>query len=61
MISLQVIENVARVLEVDLKDLFDFGHLDPEATAPEGLVKDISSLDEHDRQLLRRMVSMMAR
>ena len=46
--SLEVIENLTRPLGVDLKDLFDFGHLDPDATAPEGFVKDISNLDEHD-------------
>ena len=38
--SLGVIENITRTLEVDLKDLFDFGHLASEATAPEGLEED---------------------
>ena len=57
--SLEAIENIARVLEVELKELFDFGHLDPMMTAPEELLRGIGELDEGKRQLIYLLVKAM--
>lgn len=59
--SLETIENIARVLEVDLRDLFDFSHLDPEATTPEELSSVLEGLNEPNRQLLSRIARLLAR
>lgn len=57
--SLETIENVARVLEVELKALFDFLHLDPDAVAPEGLEKSLEGIDEGNRRLIYRIAHLM--
>ena len=57
--SLEAIENIARVLEVELKELFDFGHLDPMMTSPEELLRGIGELDEGKRQLIYLLVKAM--
>lgn len=57
--SLDAIENIARVLEVELKVLFDFGHLDPEAVTPKALEKSLKGMDEDDRRLLYRIAGLM--
>ena len=57
--SLEAIENIARILGVELKTLFDFKHLDPEALKPKELEKLFETIDEENRQLLYRIASLM--
>ena len=57
--SLETVENIARALDVQMKVLFDFAHLDPEATSPEGLDRHFEGVDENHRQLLFRIASIM--
>ena len=59
--SLETIENIARVLEVELRDLFDFSHLDPEATTPEELFNVLQGQNEPNRQLLSRIARLLER
>ena len=55
------LENIARVLEVELRDLFDFSHLDPEATTPEELFNVLQGQNEPNRQLLSRIARLLER
>lgn len=57
--SLETIENIARALEVELKVLFDFLHLDPDAVASKGLEKSLDGISESNRQLLYRIAALM--
>lgn len=57
--SLDTIVNVARALEVELKVLFDFMHLDPDAVAPKGIEKSLEGIDEENRRLLYRIAGLM--
>lgn len=57
--SLETVENIARALDVQMKVLFDFAHLDPEATSSEGLDKQLADVDESNRRLLFRIASIM--
>ncbi|BCS55620.1 helix-turn-helix domain-containing protein [Geobacter sp. SVR] len=59
--SLETIENIANTLEVELKDLFDYMHLDPERVAPVELGKSLDEIDEPSRKLLYRIARLMAR
>lgn len=59
--SLETIENIASTLEVELKDLFDYMHLDPERVAPKELGKSLEEIDETSRKLLYRIARLMAR
>ena len=57
--SLETIESLTGALQVKVKDLFDFSHLDPDETTPEILLQGIQSLNDHDRRLLTRLIGMM--
>lgn len=57
--SLETIENIARALEVELKTLFDFLHLDPDAIASKGLENSLDGISESNRQLLYRIAAIM--
>lgn len=39
-------QNIARALEGELKAMFDFTHLDPDAVAPKELEKDLEEIDK---------------
>ena len=58
--SLETMENISNALEVDLRDLFDFLHLDPERTAPKELGKTLEKINENNRRLLYRIAQMMS-
>ena len=57
--SLETIENIARVLGVELKVLFDFAHLDPDAIAVKGILTSMEGINEDNRRLLYRIASLM--
>ncbi len=57
--SLETIDNIARVLEVELKVMFDFMHLDPDAVATKGLEESLEGIDEGNRRLLYRIAALM--
>lgn len=57
--SLEVIARIASALGVEAKELFDFMHLDPERTSPEGLEKNLEGIDEGNRRLLYRIARLM--
>lgn len=59
--SLETIENIASTLEVELQDLFDYMHLDPERVASNELGKSLEEIDESSRKLLYRIARVMAR
>lgn len=59
--SLETVENIAAALGVEVKDLFDFGHLDPERVSPEGLSESLKGMDDKSRQLLYRIARVMTR
>lgn len=57
--SLETIENIARVLEVELKVLFDFVHLDPDKVKPKDFAESLEGIDEDNRRLLYRIAGLM--
>lgn len=57
--SLDTLENIAGVFEVQLKVLFDFMHLDPDHVSASGLEKSLEGIDEGDRRLLYRIATLM--
>lgn len=57
--SLETIDNLAQALGVELKVLFDFSHLDPDAIAPEALERNLGGLDDANRRLLYRLAGLM--
>ncbi len=57
--SLESMENIARVLGVELKEMFDFMHLEPELISFEGLQGYFKRIDERDKKLLLRIVRVM--
>lgn len=57
--SLEVIDNIAHVLGVEIKSLFDFSHLDPDVVAPTTLRQNFEGLHESDRRLLYRIAELM--
>lgn len=59
--SLETIENIASTLEVELQDLFDYMHLDPERVTPQELGKSLEEIDEASRKLLYRIARLMAK
>jgi len=50
--SLEAIENIANTLEVELQDLFDYMHLDPERVAPKESEESLDGIDGVSRKLL---------
>jgi transcriptional regulator with XRE-family HTH domain len=59
--SLETIDSIAATLGVELKELFDFVHLDPLAVAPDQMVKKLATVDERDRQILSRLMEWMGK
>lgn len=59
--SLETIENIANAFDVELKDLFDFLHLDPERVSPQDFEKSLGDIDDNSRRLLYRIAKLMAR
>lgn len=59
--SLETIENIATTLDVELKDLFDYMHLDPERVSPDQLKNSLEEIDEGNRKLLYRIARLMMR
>ena len=57
--SLETMENVARALGVELKDIFDFMHLEPEEISIGGLGKYFGRVDDRDKCLLMRIARCM--
>jgi transcriptional regulator with XRE-family HTH domain len=57
--SLETMENVARALGVELKDMFDFMHLEPEEISIGGLGKYFGRVDDRDKRLLMRIARCM--
>ena len=57
--SLETMENIARVLSVELKVLFDFVHLDAESVAPKVLEQSLEGIDESNLRLLFRIAGLM--
>ena len=57
--SLETMENIARTFEVEVKVLFDFAHLDPDAIAAKGIKMNMEGIDEENRRLLYRIASLM--
>lgn len=59
--SLDTIESIAKAFEVELKELFDFQHLDPEKVSPQDFEKSLGQIDDNSRRLLYRIARLMAR
>lgn len=57
--SLESIDSIACALEVELKALFDFSHLDPDEVSPEALDMSLSRLGDANRRLLYRLAELM--
>lgn len=57
--SLETMENVARALGVELKEMFDFMHLEPEEISIGSLGKYLGRIEERDKRLLMRIARCM--
>lgn len=58
---METVENIAGPWGIEIKDFFDFAHLDPERVSPEGLEESIKEMDKKSRQLLYRIARVVAR
>jgi transcriptional regulator with XRE-family HTH domain len=54
--SLETIENIARALEVEIRDLFEFMHLQPGEITAEGIQEILSGLDERTAKVIYKML-----
>lgn len=59
--SLETMESIARVLEVEIKDLFEFMHLQPGGITAEGIREILAEMDEQTARTVFRMLRAAAR
>lgn len=59
--SLETIDSIAATLGVELKELFDFMHLDPGSVAPDRMMKKLDTIEARDRQILCRLMEWMGK
>jgi len=59
--SLETIENIARALQVEIRDLFEFVHLQPGEITSETLEELLKEMDEKTAKTVFKMVRAAAR
>ncbi|MDD2500846.1 MAG: helix-turn-helix transcriptional regulator [Geobacter sp.] len=59
--SLETIENIARALQVEIRDLFEFVHLQPGVVTADSLQELLSDMDEKTAKTVFKMVRAAAR
>lgn len=59
--SLETIENIARALGVEIRDLFEFVHLQPGAITDEEIKQLLAYMDEKTARTVFKMVRAAAR
>lgn len=59
--SLETIENIARALQVEIRDLFEFVHLQPGGITAESLQELLADMDEKTAKTVFKMVRAAAR
>jgi len=59
--SLETIENIARALQVEIRDLFEFVHLQPGGVTTESLQELLADMDEKTAKTVFKMVRAAAR
>jgi transcriptional regulator with XRE-family HTH domain len=59
--SLETMEGIARALEVEIKDLFEFGHLQAGVIKAEELEKLLSGLDEEKKRTILKLIRAIVR
>ena len=59
--SLETIENIARALQVEIRDLFEFVHLQPRVVTADSLQELLSDMDEKTAKTVFKMVRAAAR
>jgi transcriptional regulator with XRE-family HTH domain len=57
--SLETMEHIARAFGIEIKEMFDFMHLEPEESSAEGLKHYLERMDERDKKLLLRIAKLM--
>ena len=59
--SLETIENIARALQVEIRDLFEFVHLQPGEITPQAIQELLQDMDEKTAKTVFKMVRAAAR
>lgn len=59
--SLETIENVARALQVEIRDLFEFVHLQPGEITPQAIQELLERMDDKTARMVFKMVRAAAR
>jgi len=59
--SLETIENIARALQVEIRDLFEFVHLQPGEITPQAIQELLQDMDDKTARTVFKMVRAAAR
>lgn len=59
--SLETIENIARALQVEIRDLFEFVHLQPGEITPQAIEELLQDMDDKTARTVFKMVRAAAR
>ncbi len=59
--SLETIENIARALQVEIRDLFEFVHLQPGEITPQAIQQLLQEMDDKTARTVFKMVRAAAR
>lgn len=57
--SLDTLENIADALNVEMKDLFDFMHLDPGEITPESIETIMAGASKEETKLIYRLIKVV--
>lgn len=54
--SLETLENIADSLKVEMKELFEFSHLDNEAVSPKGIENALAGASKEELRLVFKLI-----